>query len=92
MKVSFYANMRQIVGDKTVEVPVPEGTTVRQLLDEVVGCYPPLREIILNEKDEVSRSVHVFVNGRGMLQLQDGLATVLSHDDAVDIIPAVAGG
>jgi molybdopterin synthase sulfur carrier subunit len=92
VKVSFYAGMRPIVGAKTVEIPLPEGATVRRLVEEVIERYPPLASMLLDESGEVSRSVHVFVNGRGATYLEEGLATPLSRDDRVDIIPAAAGG
>jgi MoaD family protein len=92
VKVSFYGGMRPIVGGKTVEIAVAEGSTVRQLLDEIVARYPRLAPMLLDEAGAVPRSVHVFVNGRGVAQLKDGFATVLSADDTVDLLPAAAGG
>jgi molybdopterin synthase sulfur carrier subunit len=92
MKVSFYAGLRPIVGDRTLEIPLPEGATVRRLVDEVVARHPPLAAMMLDEAGEVSRSVNIFVNGRRVSYLEEGLDTVLSPDDTVDIIPAAAGG
>jgi MoaD family protein len=92
VKVSFYGGMRTIVGGKTIEIAVPEGSSVRQLIDEIIARYPPLAPMLLDPAGAVLRSVHVFVNGRGVAQLKDGLATVLSADDAVDLLPAAAGG
>jgi MoaD family protein len=92
VKVSFYAGLRPIVGGKTVEIPLPEGSTVRRLVNVVIERYPPLASMLLDEGGELSRSVHVFVNGRGATRLEEGFATILSPDDKVDIIPAAAGG
>ncbi len=37
MKVNFFAGLRRIVGQKTVEIPISEGATADQLVeDEIV--------------------------------------------------------
>jgi MoaD family protein len=92
VKVSFYGGMRPIVGGKTLEIAVPEGSSVRRLLDEIIERYPPLAAMLLDEAGAIPRSIHVFVNGRGVAYLDDGFATTLSADDVVDILPAAAGG
>ena len=92
MQVNFFATFRQITGRKTVDFEVPQGATVRELLDCIFGRFPPLRAEILNEDGELWSHVHVFVNGRDTPFLQDGMDTVLQADDKVNIFPPVAGG
>jgi MoaD family protein len=92
VKVSFYGGMRPIVGGKTLEIAVPEGSSVRRLLEEITERYPPLEPMLLDEAGAIRRSVHVFVNGRAVAHLENGPATLLSAGDAVDILPAAAGG
>ena len=92
MQVNFYATLRPIVGGKTVEFAVAEGTTVAQLVDTIVTRYPPLREQLLNEQGELYPHVHVFVNGRDAPALAQGMQTPIMPHDALDIFPAVAGG
>jgi LAO/AO transport system kinase len=92
VQVDFYATLRLVVGKKTVDFSLPEGATVRDLLDAVVQRFPPLGEKLLNEAGRLSRHVNVFIDGRGAPYLENGLDTVLRADQKVDIFPAVAGG
>jgi molybdopterin synthase sulfur carrier subunit len=92
VKVSFYATLRDIVGTKTVEFSVPEAISVRELIAAMVDRYPDLRAALLDDAGQLSKRVHVFVNGRGAGFLPDGVETRVSADDAIDVFPAVAGG
>lgn len=92
MIVNFYATLRQIVGGKTVEIPVEEGATVQQLLDEMISRYPALAPELLNEQGSLYGHVHLFVNGRDTPFLEDGVDTVLNPDDTISVFPAVGGG
>ncbi|MCZ7568268.1 MAG: MoaD/ThiS family protein [Ardenticatenaceae bacterium] len=92
MKVRFYATLRRIVGAKTVTFSIPEDVTVRQLVAEIVRQYPGLRAALLDESGELHSYVHVFVNGRDAPYCEDGLETVLTANDTIDIFPPVAGG
>ncbi len=92
MKVNFFATLRQIVGGKTVEFPLEEGATVKQLLDEMIQKYPQLASELLDEQGKLYGHVHIFVNGRDSPFLEDGIDTVLKPDDNVSVFPAVGGG
>lgn len=92
MKVNFHAMFRQVVGGKTVELPHAKRLTVRQLIDAMVQRYPPLREELLDEQGQLHGHVHVFVSGRDVPFLPEGMATVLQPDDTIDIFPPVGGG
>jgi molybdopterin synthase sulfur carrier subunit len=92
MKVNFYATLRQIVGGKTVEVDVPDGITVKELLDKLATRYPALRPELLDGDGNLHGHVHVFVNGRDVPFLVDKINTRISPRDAVNIFPPVGGG
>jgi len=92
MKVSFYATIRAVVGEKTLEIELPEGSSIQELLDRLIERCPPLGEKLLEPGGKLSRSVQVFVDGRSASYLPDGLETKLQSHQAVDIFPAVAGG
>ena len=91
MKINFYATLRPIVGQKTVDFELPETVTVGELVEIVVTRYPPLRAELLNEEGELWPHVHVFVNGRDAPYLPNAMNTVLKPSDAISIFPAVAG-
>ena len=92
MKVSFYATLRKIVGEKTVDIRLPENPRLRDLLDEVLSTYPGLREDLLDDSGELSRHVHLFVNGRSSKYLSAGLETPIEVSQKIEFFPAVAGG
>ena len=93
MRVYFYATFRDIVGSKFIDLDLPDGVTVQQMLDQVLAQYPAMRSEMLDEAGQLSQHVHIFVNGRGCVFLEKGLATPISErNDRVDFFPAVAGG
>ena len=92
MQVKFYATLRQIVGQKNVEVSIPEGATVRQLVDVILEMYPDLRKDLLDDRGSLYGHVHVLVNGRDAPFLEDALETVLEPDDSISVFPAIGGG
>lgn len=92
MNVSFYATLRNVVGQKTVEFILPPEATVNDLIAEMIRCYPLLRRELLNEAGELYRHVHIFVNSRDAIFLERGLDTPLAQEDVVGIFPAVGGG
>ena len=92
MKVNFYATLRSIVGRKTVEVEMLPQATARDLVDSIIQEYPALRRELLDEKNEFSRFIKFFINGREAIYLEDKMNTVIQPDDTVDIFPPVGGG
>ncbi len=92
MKVNFFATLRPIVGGKTVDFDLPEGATVRGLVDVIVTRYPPMREELLDANGHLHEHVHVFINGRDVQYLPLAMDTPLSLRDALNVFPAVGGG
>lgn len=92
MKVNFYATLRQIVGQKTLELDYDHAVTIRQLLDEVIRRYPLIRRELFDENGELYRHVHVLVNGRDTPYLDNALDTLVNPDDTISVFPAVGGG
>ena len=92
MRISFYATLRKIVGEKHVELPLSERCTLSEILAAVVAAYPDLAEEVLDEKGELDRYVHLFVNGRSSKFLPEKMATVVDGSQTIEFFPAVAGG
>ena len=53
--------------------------------------FPGIKDRLCDETGELRRFVNVYVNGEDV-RFQQGLATPLTGDDEVSIVPAVAGG
>jgi molybdopterin synthase sulfur carrier subunit len=92
MKVNFYATLRQIVGQKTIELDMPPETTVRQMVEAVMKQYPLMRPELIDENGDLHGHIHIFVNGRDAPYLADKLDTVIASSDKIDIFPPVGGG
>jgi molybdopterin converting factor small subunit len=75
-------------GNREVEV---DGATVREVLESLVATYPPLRERIFDEGDELPQFLNVFIDGTDV-RLSNGLETEVGSGATVILLPAVAGG
>ena len=92
MKVNFYATYRPIVGGKTVEFELDHGVTIRQLVAAIVARFPAMQREMLDDNGNLYSHVHIFVNGRDSVLLEQKLDTVLQADDVLNIFPPVGGG
>ena len=92
MKVNFFATLRQVTGQKTVEFDLPDYVTAQQVLDAVIERYPAMRRDLLDDNGQLHRHCHMFINGRGVPFLLDKMNTVVNPGDTVNIFPAVGGG
>lgn len=92
MQVTFYATLRALVGEATVELALPEGATARDLVEELVRRWPRLRDTLLTEDGGISNRVNLCVDGRSVRWLPSGYGTVLTASASVDVFPPVAGG
>jgi len=92
MEVNFYATLRQVVGAKSVNFDLAAGTTITQLLEEMLHHYPDLRHELIDKQGKLYQHVHIFVNGRDVSFLELGMETPLSDRDAIGVFPAVGGG
>ena len=92
VRVRFYATFRPIVGGKHAELSVAEGATVGDLLDAILERWPELREHLVDPGGGLSKRANLFVDGRAVRFLPDGLETPLAPGQALDCFPAVAGG
>ena len=75
-------------GEKEVDA---RGTTVGELLRDLVGRHPGLGEQLLNADNGLHRFVNVYLNGQDVRYLK-ALDTPVSERDALIILPAMAGG
>jgi molybdopterin synthase sulfur carrier subunit len=91
MQVRVYATLRDLVSAKAIELDVRESTDVRRLLRQASSTYPALGAKLWDEQDDLNKSIQVLVNGRAIAFL-DGLDTLVSPEDRVDLFPPVGGG
>ena len=92
VRVRFYAAFREMVGGKEAAFEVPPGASVGDVLDAIVTRYPEMREHLINDDGSLSKRANLFVDGRAMRFLPQGLETRLEADQELDCFQAVAGG
>jgi sulfur-carrier protein len=67
------------------------GSTLRQLLEDLESRYPGLTRILRGDDGELHRFVNVYLNDEDVRYL-GALDTEVKDGDVVVILPAVAGG
>jgi len=87
MQINFYASLRKISGQKTIELQMPVGCTVTGLLNAVIDEYPAMEGKLLDEHGNLGLHAHVIVNGRDAPLLKNALNTELLESDKIDIFP-----
>ncbi len=92
MNVNFYATLRAIVGQKTIQVELPPNTTALQLVEIVCQQVPALRAELLDAQNRFQRHMKFFINGRDADFLPQKMDTIVQPSDKVDIFPPVGGG
>jgi molybdopterin converting factor subunit 1 len=77
--VMAFAGLKQVLGERKLEVDVPDSATVSALLDQLTDRYPALRDhlpaLVCAVGEEYVPASHVLREG-----------------DAVALIPPVSGG
>jgi molybdopterin synthase sulfur carrier subunit len=92
VKVNFFATLRPIVGQKTIELDVSQGLTAIQLINQVVAEYPDIGPELLDDDGNFHNHMKMFINGREVVYLEGQFDYQLKDEDRVDIFPPVGGG
>ena len=74
-------------GQRQVEA---DGDTVRDVLDDLMGRFPALKNQLL-EDDDIAPFVNVYVEGEDV-RTKSGLETPVREGVTVILLPAMAGG
>ena len=93
VKVNTILGLADIMGQKEIEMSLPEGSTLGSLLQEMVRNWGEKLSSRLFEhgSDRLLPYIRLMVNGRDIAFL-NGRETVLKEEDEVLILPPVSGG
>lgn len=94
VQVSFksFGPILRLLQKEILELEVSEGSTVRDVIDEVLLLGgKELRQLVLHQ-GEVSGNLIVILNRKDVRTLEDELATVVTNGDQVAILPHIQGG
>jgi len=93
VKIHTILNLKKIIGNSEVEMPIPSRSTLEDLLETMVNQWGDELASQLFEQDcsRLLPYIRLMVNGRDIAFL-DGMETELQNEDEVLILPPVAGG
>ena len=88
VRVRIFGDLAKSIG-KEMAVDLPSGSTVQDLIDELVGKYKGLSA--MSGDDEPRMDFIVLVGGLNV-QFIDKSRTVLREGDVVSLLPPAGGG
>jgi molybdopterin synthase sulfur carrier subunit len=90
IRVRSFASFRDILG-KELSVELKDGSTVKDLLENLISTRQRLKSAIFDESGKVREYV-ILMKNRKNIESLGGLDTELAEGDEVAILPPVAGG
>lgn len=88
--VRSFASFRDILGKELI-VELKEGSSVKDLLDDLISTRPKLKSAVFDESGKVREYVILMKNKKNIESL-GGLGAELAEGDEIAILPPVAGG
>jgi molybdopterin converting factor subunit 1 len=79
IKVTLFANLRELVGEKEITITVPSGVTVGYLNNEILKKFPQLKSF--STKFVTSVNCKVTTGD-----------TIITSSDEIALLPPVSGG
>ena len=94
MKVTirYYGVVYDATGKRTEEIEVTNGSTISDLLANLVETRNPQLKEMIFDKENVIRDYLAFVINNVDVRSLDGFDTVLENGDIVLILPPIGGG
>lgn len=89
--IKILATLRDIVGDKTLDVSMDGVKTAGDLARAVKAANAELGDYLIDADGALTGKIHILVNGRNIEWL-DGLDTPVGEDDNFILLPPSAGG
>jgi sulfur-carrier protein len=83
--------LREFAGGRSqIQIEHP-ASTLNSALSALWTVCPGMRDRVVNEQGEVRRHINIFV-GEENIRYTGGLATAVSAESVISIVPAVSGG
>lgn len=92
MQIRFYANLRTIADNPTLDISEPGIRTLRELFERLVELYPEIALHLFDDRGGLRSDVPVFVNGRNPRLTDAGLDAVLKPDDEISLFSPISSG
>ena len=92
MKICFYANLRAITKQATINLNDSGVNTFRQLIGRLLESYPDIRPHLLEKNGDIRPDVPIFINGRNPRLERMYFDISLHQDDVISIFSPIASG
>ena len=86
-----FGPIRRLLGKKVLEVEVPEGSTVRHVVNTVVEQSGEELGKLIMDRDRISGNLIVILNKKDVDTL-GGIDIAVGEGDVIAILPHVQGG
>lgn len=90
MQWKLFADLRDVAGDRHVDVDVGPGASVEEALEALLAARPALRERVTGEDGELEEHVNVYRNGEAIDRTEFECA--VEEGDELALFPPVSGG
>ena len=90
MEWTLFADLRDVAGDRRVEVEVDPGATLETALEALLDARPALRERVTDDDGGLQPHVNVYRNGEAIDD--DEFRTAVDEGDELALFPPVSGG
>lgn len=93
MKITFrtFATFREVIGAREMQLALPPGEKIRELLSTLCNAHPRLRGHLFDDAGQIRPYIIILKNGRSVTSLQQ-LDTIINEGDVIAVFPPVAGG
>ncbi|MFX1368444.1 MAG: MoaD/ThiS family protein [Promethearchaeota archaeon] len=91
MRFKSFGPFRRALAGKVLEVDVPEGSTVQQVISRVIEIGGPEIERLIMDGGRISGNLIVMLNKKDVNTL-GGIEVPVSENDEIAILPHVQGG
>ena len=90
MQWKLFADLRDVAGDRHVDVDVGPGASVEEALEALLAARPALRERVTGEDGELEEHVNVYRNGEALDR--EEFESAVEEGDELALFPPVSGG
>ena len=87
----FFSFKKRIGDGGRLMLEVPDGSTVKKVLEELSAKFPGFENHVLDQSGGVKRFIQIRVNQRSISRF-DGLKTKINDGDEILILPKLGGG
>jgi len=91
VKFKSFGPIRRTLASQVLTVDVPDGSTIRDVVNKVLEIGGPELEKVIMEGDKISGNLIIMLNKKDVATLE-GEDTAVSQDDEIAMLPHVQGG